>query len=224
MLGHRKRPLSARSLSHKRGFVKPPYEVRDEIVKALGKPARNMLTMWSASIGSRPQAVVGVDPNVIACLAMGIRHTLQGTEHTGRRWLTVYHWDAGYMRMHDMLRDLDNVSPPMPRAKRALVHMLDSRPCGEDGRDTWQRDVEVRVAAGAAGFGLVTLVGIGTADDMLGNLDVLAPLMGDTTILMCGLHKKGPQQAYTILNEEGWAGTINGLYAFLQRPPLPKER
>ncbi len=183
-----------------------------------------MITTWSASIGVRPQAVIGIDPAVIACLAFGIRQTIQNTEYTGRRWLTVYHWDAGYMRMHDMLRSLDNVCPPTPRTRRTLIHMLDSRPCGEGGRDTWARDVEIKIAAGTPAFGLVTLVGIGTAADMLGDVDVLAPLMGDTTIMLCGLHKKGPQEAYAILNQEGWAGTINGQYAFLQRPPLPKER
>lgn len=156
---------------------------------------------------------------MIAALAMGMRLAHLGHGPAAYDQLTVYHWGRGLSMLKSQLRGVDIFE----KAATELQYIIS--PClTEDGRDGWREDIEARVRRGAPAFGMVTHTGMGAeANDILGDLDVLAPMLGDTLLVLGGMERQAPQDAYRQLHRDGWSGVVNGRFAFLQRPPFAKE-
>jgi len=93
-------------------------------------------------------------------------------------------------------------------------------------RRRWERGVEAAVLQNEPAFNLVCHFAGGHAKSILDDLDVLAPLMDDRTIVaITGMVYPGPARAVRCaMTERGWHSLIQGDVALLSRPPVAVEQ
>lgn len=196
--------------------------------------AMTRLVEWIATnTAAMHKAIIGVGGGYeILATAVGLRRACRRAQVSPYAGVRCYHWGAGYNALMRMLRNSD-ARYVREAAKRgydltrrvATSNIIRPVTAADGTRDAWENDVEEMVLAGKPAFSMIVHLGVGRPAEILGDLDVLLPLMDDgTTVLLCGMEERHARGAYDRLTRlRGWGGAKVGRLAILQRAEFNKQ-
>ena len=179
-----------------------------------------LLDHLAAITGARHKAVMGIgDGQMIAAVASGAARAHRRASRTARGAVRVYHWHS---RLGRLLHLLDTARARLGISMRDIVLKRMAR----GTRAAWEEDVVLMVRANDPPFGLIAHTGNGMKEDILGDLEVLVPMMRDDTLVAIGSQEQpGARGAFTTLQQDGWDGVALGhpTLGVLQRRAGKKE-